>query len=133
MKTVAELIERIESKYPVGHPTNCSRSVTGEPYVVIGSQSPDEPLPSILGTVDEGRRRELAFDEETAVLQTLACFQAYCEDRGGTLYYRFRPELEWTDDKKYCQVYFRCLISDATPKNIPCDRCSCGLAAQTTG
>ena len=131
MKTVRELMERIEARYSVGHPTNCSRAVTGELYVVIGAQHPDEGLPSTPGTRDEGKRGELAFDEETAVMQAAACFDLYAEGRGGKIYYRHPPQLEWNaakDRHRRCVVYLRCLISDKPEIGSPCKRCNCGLA-----
>lgn len=116
MKTVAELIALIEQRHPVGESTTIWLSVTGEPYVVIGSQHPGDGLPTIPGTIDEGRRGEYAADEETALWQARAAFEQYAEGRLGTLYWRSRPtETEsWFDahGSKYHGVYLRMLISD---------------------
>ena len=114
MKTVAELIERIERDYTVGPSTEARLSVTGEPYVVIGEQIDSEP--TIPGTVDERAPREVAFDEETACYLALSCFETYAEGRGRYLYWREPPELEWSNDGKRCTVYVRCLVSEKTPR-----------------
>lgn len=108
MRTVAELTSWIEDQFPVGASTGTPRSVTGEPYVVIGAQYPGMPV--IPGTVDEGQIRELAFDEETACYQARVCFSAYAQDRRGTLYWRVKPQLEFYGRR--CALYMRCLISD---------------------
>lgn len=112
MKTVAELIERIERDYTVGPSTETRLAVTGEPYVVIGQQKDSEP--SIPGTVDEPAPCEAALDEETACYQALSCFETYAEDRGRYLYWREKPRLEWMNNKR-CKVYMRCLVSEKAP------------------
>lgn len=127
MQTVDQLIERIETEYQIGQPTNCYRAVTDESYVVIGSQSPAEPLPSIPGTVDEGCAAEYGYDEETAVMQAWACFSSYAEGRNGILYWRVRPVLETYENRHV--VYMRCLISSSANRRQPCDRCNCGYAS----
>lgn len=110
VKTVPELVAEIGKRFLVGIPTNTYRSVTGEPYVVIGSQAGGAP--EIPGTVGEGWPHEWAFDEETACMQAGACFESYAEDRKGTLYWRSAPRLEWDGKKDRCCVYMRGLISD---------------------
>jgi hypothetical protein len=106
------LVKEIEARFPVGESTDCALSVTGEPYVVIGAQDHRDGLPQIPGTIDEGKRRELAFDEETAVMSALKCFEDYARERIGTLFWRVKPELEWIEDHSRCKVYLRLLISD---------------------
>ncbi len=112
MKTVAEFTAWIEQQYPVGESTRGPLSVTGEEYVVLGSQHPDDGMPAIPGTKDEGARCEPAFDEETAVMQAWNCFEQYREGRSGTLYWRIKPDLMWSEDKNTCFLYVRLLISD---------------------
>lgn len=136
MIKVTDLVQTIEKQLSVGESTDHSLSVTGEPYVTIGSQHPDYGLPCIPGTVDEKACAELAFDEETAVMAAYANFLSYAEDRYRKLastitangseadfdktceivgkckiYWRMRPRLEWNEDKTRCQVYMRLLIS----------------------
>ena len=106
---VAELLTRLEGRFVIGESTDHARSVTGEPYVVIGVQA-DEPIPKIIGTVEEGRKRELSFDEETACWSALAAFEEYALERKGVLYWRTKPDLRWNEG--LCTVYMRCLISD---------------------
>lgn len=110
MMTVAALIDWIERQFPVGQSTDTARSVTGEPYVVIGAQA--DGMAVIPGTVDEGEARELAFDEETACLMAAHCFRDYAEGRKGTLYWRNKPVLDQDEKSDRCVVYMRCLISD---------------------
>ncbi len=112
MKTTADLTEWIESQYLIGETTCGPLSVTGEKYVVLGPQHPDDGMPSIPGTKDEGARCEPATDEETAVMQLRNCFEQYREGRSGTLYWRIKPDLMWSEDEKLCIVYARMLISD---------------------
>ena len=104
MKMVAELTAYIEGRFPIGGGPGSTGlyynlAPTGEEYVVIGNQHPDEGI-----------------DEETACRAARAAFDAYAEGRVGTLYWRKKPQLEWQrDDPKTgrCVVYIRCLISDA--------------------
>ncbi len=111
--TIPTLIEWIERQFPVGEPTTTYRSVTGEPYVVIGLSA---GTPTTPGVVDEGALREAAFDEETACMGAAAAFREYAEGRTGTLYWRFKPQLEWDPDRRRCLVYMRLLISDKPAK-----------------
>lgn len=104
----------IEARFPVGEPTNWHLSVTGEPYVVIGPQAEVNPI--IPGAIDEGMPREMPFDEETAYYSALLSFNQYAEDREGVLYWRVKPQLEWTEDRKRCTLYMRCLISNKAPE-----------------
>lgn len=112
--TVADLTVFIESRFPIGESTKSYRSVTGEPYVVIGHQA--DGIPAIPGVVDEGFPIEVAFDEETACMSARSAFEAYAENRIGNLYWRIKPQLEWDPSKKKrgqcCIVYMRLLISD---------------------
>lgn len=107
-KTFIQLVDEIRKRFPVGQSTDTSRSVTGEPYVVIGAQK--NGVPKIAGTRDEGSDGEWAFDEETACMQAAACFETYADGRSGVLYWRTEPILE--SEKNRCVVYMRCLISD---------------------
>jgi hypothetical protein len=125
--TVVELVQHLGTKYPAGHPTNCSRAMTGEPYVVIGLQHPCEGRPQLLGIIDEGKKSIPEFNESAAVIQALACFEQYAAGRSGKLYYRHTPELEWNDQKTHCRVYLRCLVSNKQEFGIQCERCNCGL------
>lgn len=114
--SLEQLRKQIADRYPVGEPTDRSRSVTGEPYVVIGSQRHGNP--DVPGTVNEGCSFEHAFDEEMACMQAAECFEKYAEDRNGVLYWREGPELEWIDKGTpyaRCKVYMRCLISAKAP------------------
>ncbi len=115
--TATNLKARCEQGREVGRPTSTWKSATGEPYVVIGSQS--KGMPSQLGTVDEGCGHKWAFDEETAYFRALACFETYAHGKSGKLYWRIEPQLE-TDlgfkrvkfgEHKFI-FYMRCLISD---------------------
>lgn len=108
MNTVGTLTAHIEGRFQVGRPTDSSLAVTGEPYVVIGTEV---GTPSQRGTVGEGRLRELSFDEETACFAALSAFNDYAEDCNGLLYWRVRPRLEWNDQHNRCLIYMRCLIS----------------------
>ena len=111
--TASNLKARCERGREVGEPTSTWRSVTGEPYVVIGSQI--DGIPSEPGTVDEGKGREWAFDEETAYFQALNCFENYANGKTGKLYWRVEPHFERVPRTKYpqrCLFYMRCLISD---------------------
>ena len=108
------LTDVIEGRYPVGTPTEWHRSVTGEPYVSVGSQADGKT--SVPGTVDEGKAREVALDAETAYWSALSSFESYAEDRKGVLYWRVKPRLEWSDDKSRCMFYMRLLISDTPPE-----------------
>ena len=124
---IAELKARIEYGRTIGETTEHGVSVTGEYYVSIGSQHPDEDMPQIPGTIDEGKRAELGFDEETACMQALACFQLYADDHRGVLYWRQEPILDCAQDTfkmvdgkiktikfnapRY-KVYIRLLLSD---------------------
>ena len=110
---VADLTAKIEALYPVGESTASYRSVTGEPYVVIGVQL--EGRPSIPGTVDEGVACKMADDEETACQEAWSSFLSYLEPENGVLYWRVRPVLEWSRDHKQCVVYMRLLISNRIP------------------
>ena len=97
---VAELLTRIEDRFVIGEGTDHAHSVTGEPYVVIGRQAYDEPLSKIPGTVEEGRKRDLSFDEETACWSALAAFEEYALERKGVLYWRIKPNLmRWNDGR----------------------------------
>lgn len=128
--TLESLIERIETRFPVGHGTNCSRAVTGEPYVVIGSQHPAEGPPAIPGTIDEGKWIRAENDEAAAVAQAIRCFDIYAANKSGKIYYRHPPTVEYNEDKTRCRVYLRCLVSDEQELNFPCERCNCGLAGR---
>jgi hypothetical protein len=110
--TESSLRDRCEKGREVGRPTDRYLSVTGEPYVVIGSQI--SGVPSEPGTVDEGFGQELGFDEETAYFQAWACFETYAHDKTGKLYWRIPPRLERYPRKNStkCMFYMRCLISD---------------------
>ena len=108
--TEQSLKERIESNFKVGEPTSACLSVTGEPYVTIGSQHPDDGMPSVLGAVDEGKRREYGFDEETAWYGAVSSFLSYAEERGRNLYWRCEPVLERQGSR--CTFYMRLLVSD---------------------
>lgn len=109
MITVGALTDHIESRFSVGTPTDHSRSVTGEPYVVIGMQV-GKPL--FDGIIEECEPREWSFDEETACFAALSCFNEYANKRKGRLFWRVRPHLEWNDKLDGCTVYMRLLISD---------------------
>ena len=108
--TAQSLKEHIEAHFNVGQPTATGLSVTGEPYVTIGSQDPADGMPSVLGTVDEGKRREWGFDEETAWFDAVSNFQSYAEDRGHNLYWRCQPTLDRHGSD--CAFYMRLLVSD---------------------
>ena len=117
---VAALTHRIEASYTVWKSqSTAGLSITGEPFVVIGSQDPSNGPSSIPGTVDEGKVRELASDEETACRQAWSCFLSYAasrtENSGGVLYWRIPPMLEWSSDRTRCAVYMRLLISNRIP------------------
>lgn len=117
------LTKDIEAKFKVGASTNWHRSVTGEPYVVISSQHPDNGMPTIPGTVDEAKRRERATDAETAYWAAMSSFQSYAEGRTGVLYWRVKPQLEWNEGMpNSCSFYMRLLISDkpSDPKFAVC-------------
>ncbi len=88
------LIEVIERGQIVGAPTNWHLSVTGEPYVEVN---------------------ELASDVKAAFRSALSWFKSYAEDRNGVLYWRVKPQLEWSEDKTRCRFYMRLLISDTPP------------------
>lgn len=111
--TAANLKARCEQGRKVGRPTSTWKSITGEPYFVIGNQA--EGIPSEPGTVDEGQSHVWAFDEETAYFQALNCFENYAHGKTGKLYWRIEPQLERHSRTKYPQkviFYMRCLISD---------------------
>ena len=103
----------IEDGFVVGLATTTWSAVTGEHYVVVGSQDPDDGIPEFPGTVDEGCRHEIAFDEDAACRQALACFQAYAEGRGLNLYWRCEPVLDIGEGEYEgtCKVYMRVLVS----------------------
>ena len=127
-----ELVRLIEARFRIGKPTNTALSVTGEPYVTIGSQEPSSGMPAIPGTIDEGKPHELAFDQETACISAFICFENYAawwreqhgDEAQSVLYWRIKPQLEWEhewtvprehpfpDDRKRCKVYMRCLLSN---------------------
>lgn len=109
---LAALTKQIASEYPEGPGTVTWCAVTGEPYVVIGAQHPDEGSPAIIGTVDEGKCAEWSPDEETACLKAMTCLRAYADGREGVLYWRQPPMLDWNEDHTRCKVYMRLLISD---------------------
>lgn len=109
MNTVADLTRYIESRFPVGEPTQRALSVTGEPYVVIGHEDSDKPL--VPGVIREGETRgDIGWCEDEVVGAVHAAFDRYAEDKSGTLYWRVKPALEWYDGR--CIVYMRLLISD---------------------
>lgn len=112
MYTEDGLKERLERGFLVGPSTNSSRSVTGEPYVVIGPQHLEEGLPLIPGTIDEGKRSEWGYDEETAFCAIVNSFELYAEGRGKNLYWRSGPILDWDDNHTRCKFYVRLLVSD---------------------
>lgn len=109
---------RIEAGRTIGAPTSTRLAVTGEPYVVVGSQ--DDGIPSQPGTVDEGLASEWGFDPETAFFMALNCFAAYARDKPGKIYWRVTPRLEehtvnhLTREKpvKRFRFYMRLLVSD---------------------
>jgi hypothetical protein len=121
---VDELKSYIADKYPIGPSTNCSCAVTGDKYVVIGSQYPG--IPTVPGTIDECASGESAFDEETACYAALNSFQLYAEGRAGKVYYRHRPELEYDDRERRYKVYMRLVISNKPEIALACKRCTCG-------
>lgn len=83
---------------------------TGEKYMTIGHQIDGDA--SQPGTVDEGKSRELGFDEETAYWCALGAFREYAEDKTGKLYWRDGPLFEWGEDGHRCNYWIRLLISD---------------------
>ena len=88
------LTEVIERGRAVGTPTNWHLSVTGEPY---------------------GEVNELAPDVDMAFQSVMSWFKTYAKDRKGVLYWRMKPQLEWSEDKTRCRFYMRLLISDTPP------------------
>ena len=102
------LTKEIESSFRVGKPTNNSRSVTGEPYIIIGHQT--EGRAAFPGTVDECMPRQISLDVENAYWTARAAFQLYAKGRDGVLYWRMKPQMEHYDN--FCFIYMRCLISD---------------------
>lgn len=113
--TVALLTEWIESQFPLGEPTARHLSVTGEPYVVIAHTVAPPEYP---GVAQEGAARELGFDEETACMGAAGAFRDYAEDKAGSLYWRVKPQLMWSNDHRRCYVYMRLLISDKLPGGL---------------
>lgn len=119
MKTAADLRAYCESRFPVGKPTDHARSVTGEPYAVIGYEKADDL--GISGVVREGyERADYCLTPEEALWSVYASFCAYAEDKRGTLYWRVPPRIEKRQEPaagrgvkqgRY-RVYMRCLISD---------------------
>lgn len=109
MNTVADLTRYIESRFPVGAPTDRALSVTGEPYVVIGHEDSDK-YPHVPGVIREGAvRTDIGWCEDEVVGAARAAFDRYAEDKSGTLYWRIKPALEWYGGR--CIVYMRLLIS----------------------
>ena len=90
-KTLADVIE---ARYPVGISTDWHLSVTGEPYVEVN---------------------ELAPDVNGAFGSAMLWLKSYAKDRKGVLYWRMKPQLEWSEDKTRCRFYMRLLISDTPP------------------
>lgn len=84
---------------------------TGERYVTIGHQITPS---SQAGVCDEGQKRELAFDLETAYWCALGAFREYAEGKTGKLYWRAGPVFETfkVDGKTRCNYWIRLLISD---------------------
>lgn len=110
--TEQTLCARIERGYRVGASTATRVAVTGEPYVVIGHSDHEEGPPAIPGVVEEGDRGAAGFDAETAWYSALNAFELYAENRGGNLYWRVRPQLEWNDEHSRCRFYMRLLVSE---------------------
>jgi hypothetical protein len=95
------LVETAERGRTVGPSTQWHLSVTGEPYVEVN---------------------ELASNVDMAFQSVMAWFKTYAQDRKGVLYWRVKPQLEWSEDKTRCRFYMRLLISDTPvdPKFAVC-------------
>jgi hypothetical protein len=107
MKTIEELTEAIEAGIVVGASTSRGVSVTGEPYVEMGTVEPG------------GRHWKTFLTAEEALACALANFKEYeagwrkTHPRSGhepVLYWRIRPELGKFDG--LWKVYMRCLLSN---------------------
>lgn len=123
VKTVDELRAYIAGRFPIVDGIPTARCQTGEPYVVLWFGYGDVRFLDGPGVLPEGDRAVLAFDEETAVTCARAAFDAYADDKQGTLYLRKPITLEsanvpsWDGQRKRdwplrFRVYQRLVISD---------------------
>lgn len=85
----------IESKFPVGEPTDYALSVTGEPYTEYSETG-----------------AETARD---ARLVAMATFERISAGKTGAIYWRVVPEIEYFPGSRKFSYYMRLLISAKEP------------------
>lgn len=83
MNTLEDLINAMESLYPVGPSTIISRSMTGEPYIsfCLGGKRSEGMTCGVWATT-----------EKDAINAFWLAFQEYAVPRVGVLYWRRKPE-----------------------------------------
>jgi hypothetical protein len=95
VKTIDDLIAYIEHRFPAVVGLPASRCQTGDQYVVLGAEAPGQNIEGYEpGVIREGFARDLAFDEETAVMQALIAFDNYAAGKRGTVYWRHPHKAE---------------------------------------
>jgi hypothetical protein len=119
--TLAELVQYIESRFPVGQPGMSQHAITGETFVEFCG-----------GIKSEGDACKASFPSERAAIEAATFdFNKYAADKaGGTLYWRIKPETdEWqyaapgaeplypsfTEPQYPWRYYMRLLISSKAP------------------